>query len=244
MCTSTGLEARLGEGVGHLHVRVDALLAQDGDAGPWTAGGRGAPTPALPAGGRESNAFVLPPPPGEGWGEGPRNAIPDPPDPRPPHARCPRTPGCRAAGRSSSSRCPRPGAGRQLRAEHGPGVAPDLHLALAHVDGGIGRTRLAHEVAVLDRPCARSTCITSLRSAVRTCSTTPSSSLNSALSVSSSRRAPTWLAQFLASPYSARLSLMPSPSVTSRSTLSATPTWPAKAISQAAANRPPSLRSW
>jgi hypothetical protein len=97
---------------------------------------------------------------------------------------------------------------------------------------------------VRDRPCARSTCITSLRSSVRTCSSTPSSSLNSALSVSSSRRALTWRAQFLASPYSARLSLMPSPSVTSRSTLSATPTWPAKAISQAAANRPPSLRSW
>jgi hypothetical protein len=51
-----------------------------------------------------------------------------------------------------------------------------------------------------DRPCVRSTCITSLRSAVRTCSSTPSSSLNSALSVSSSRRALTWPAQFLASP--------------------------------------------
>ena len=39
-----------------------------------------------------------------------------------------------------------------------------------------------------DRPCSRSICITSLRSAVRTCSSTPSSSLNRALSVSSSRR--------------------------------------------------------
>jgi hypothetical protein len=47
------------------------------------------------------------------------------------------------------------------------------------------------------------------------------------------------LAQFLASPLSMRLSLMPSPSVTSMSTFSATPTWPAKAIS-ATASRPPS----
>ena len=124
------------------------------------------------------------------------------------------------------------------------GVAPDLHLALADFDGRRRGTGLADEVAVLDRPCSRSTCMTSLRSAVRTCSSTPSSSLNSAFSVSSSRRAPTCVAQFLASPKSARLSWMPSPSVTSRSTLRLTPTWPAKAISQAAANRPPSLRSW
>src|SRR5207253_8208770 len=53
----------------------------------------------------------------------------------------------------------------------------------------------------LDRPCSRSTCITSLRASVGTCSTTPSSSLKSALSVSSSRRALTCEALFLASPY-------------------------------------------
>ncbi len=94
------------------------------------------------------------------------------------------------------------------------------------------------------RPCARSVCITALRSAVFTCSTTPSSSLNSAFSVCSCRRAPTWPAQFLLSPTSMRLSAMPSPSSVSRSTFSATPTWPAKAISATQASRPPSLRSW
>ncbi len=42
---------------------------------------------------------------------------------------------------------------------------------------------------------------------------------------------------------SARLSVMPVPSVTSMSTLRLMPVWPAKAISHAAAHRPPSLRS-
>ena len=130
----------------------------------------------------------------------------------------------------------------QRRREHPLGVAPDLDLPCRRRDD---RPGLADEVAVpltgharaapASRRCAR---------AVRTCNTTPSSSLNSAFSVSSSRRALTCEAQFLASPYSARLSLMPSPSVTSISTLSDTPTWPANAISHAAANRPPSLRSW
>ena len=95
-----------------------------------------------------------------------------------------------------------------------------------------------------DRPCSRSTCITSLRTAVGTWISTPSSSLNKAFSVSSARRAPTCPAQFFESPNSARLSLMPSPSVTSMSTFRLSPRCPAKAISQAAAHRPPSLRSW
>ncbi|EWS63694.1 hypothetical protein Y695_03070 [Hydrogenophaga sp. T4] len=94
------------------------------------------------------------------------------------------------------------------------------------------------------RPCSRRVCITALRCSVATCSTTPSSSLNRALRVSSWRRAATWVDQFLASPLSMRLSEMPSPSVTSMSTFSATPTWPAKAISATLASRPPSLRSW
>ena len=95
-----------------------------------------------------------------------------------------------------------------------------------------------------DRPCARSVVMTSLRSAVRTCITTPSSSLNSAASVSSLRRSPTWPAQFFESPYSAQLSAMPSLSVIRMSTFRLTPRWPAKAISQTLAHRPPSLRSW
>jgi hypothetical protein len=86
--------------------------------------------------------------------------------------------------------------------------------------------------------------ITSSRSAVGTCSTTPSSSLNSASSISWLRRSPTCVAQFFESPYSARLSAMPSLSVTRMSTFRLTPRWPAKAISQTAAHRPPSLRSW
>ena len=96
----------------------------------------------------------------------------------------------------------------------------------------------------LDKLCSRKICSTLPRSAVKTCTTTPSSSLNSAFSVNSSRRPLTWVAQFLASPWSARLSVMPSPSVINMSTFSATPTCPAKAISATAANKPPSLRSW
>jgi hypothetical protein len=94
------------------------------------------------------------------------------------------------------------------------------------------------------RPASRRIRIASSRRAVATCTIAPSSSLKSARSVSSSRRALTCCAQFFESPYSARLSAMPSPSVTSRSTLRLTPRWPAKAISHAAAQRPPSLRSW
>ena len=93
------------------------------------------------------------------------------------------------------------------------------------------------------RPCRRSVAMTASRIARGTCSTTPSSSLNRAFSVSSLRRSPTCAAQFFESPYSARLSAMPSLSVTSRSTFRLTPTWPAKAISHTAAHRPPSLRS-
>ena len=74
-----------------------------------------------------------------------------------------------------------------------------------------------------DRPCRRSTCITSLRTAVGTWMTAPSSSLNSAFSVSSWRRAPTWPTQFFESPQSMRLSLMPSPSTSSMSTFRLTP---------------------
>ena len=95
-----------------------------------------------------------------------------------------------------------------------------------------------------DRPWVRKTAITASRSWPCTCSTTPSSSVNKARSVASSRRAPTWVAQFLLSPTSMRLSLTPSPSRTSMSTLRATPWRPAKAISATAANKPPSLRSW
>ena len=68
--------------------------------------------------------------------------------------------------------------------------------------------------------------------------------MNSAASVASLRRSLTCVAQFFESPYSARLSLMPSLGVTRMSTLRLTPMWPAKAISHTAAHRPPSLRSW
>ncbi len=94
------------------------------------------------------------------------------------------------------------------------------------------------------RPCSRSVATTASRSLRRTCSTTPSSSLNSASSISVLRRSPTCPAQFFESPYSARLSAMPSLSVISRSTLRLTPRRPANAISQTQAQRPPSLRSW
>jgi hypothetical protein len=50
-----GLEAGFGEGVGHLDVRVDALLAQDGDAG-----GRF---------GAAESCLAPSPLRGEGWGE-------------------------------------------------------------------------------------------------------------------------------------------------------------------------------
>ena len=86
--------------------------------------------------------------------------------------------------------------------------------------------------------------MTSLRTAEGTCSTTPSSSLNSASSISWLRRSPTCEAQFFESPYSARLSLMPSLSVIRMSTFRLTPRCPANAISQTVAHSPPSLRSW
>ena len=93
------------------------------------------------------------------------------------------------------------------------------------------------------RPCSRRVCSAASRSAVRTCSTTPSSSLNSALRVSSLRRSPTWPAQFFESPKSARLSSTPVLSVTSMSTFRLTPVLPAKPISATVAHRPPSPRS-
>ena len=104
----------------------------------------------------------------------------------------------------------------QRRAEHRLGVAPDLdHAALVRSCrsrgcAGSGRARATRR-------------ITSSRSRVGTWITAPSSSLNSACRVSSSRRSPTCAAQFFESPYSARLSAMPSPSVTSMSTFRLTP---------------------
>ena len=154
--------------------------------------------------------------------------------PRAPHRR---TPGCRASARCASSPRPTSDADRARRGEHRLRVAPDLDRR---------RASLVLPIAwlCLLRPHARRICIASSRRAVGTCITTPSSSLKSARSVSSSRRALTCVAQFFESPYSARLSAMPSLSVTSMSTLRLTPTWPANAISQTVAQRPPSLRSW
>jgi hypothetical protein len=218
-----GLEAGLGEGVGHLHMRVDALLAQDGHlrAGRFR---KGAATSlawveaqvhmqAGVAGSARRRVF--------GIGAGGLS-------------RCWQIfqltlsqTWCRSAAALNTSL----------------GVAPDLQLTTPAVGRlGVGSCR-PHGCA--DRPCSRSTCITGVALArVRTCSTTPSSSLNSALSVSSSRRALTWPAQFLASPYRHAAVADAVAFGDQHVDVQATPTWPAKAISQAAAHRPPSLRSW
>ena len=104
----------------------------------------------------------------------------------------------------------------QRRAEHRLGVAPDLRPTPRSFG-------LADDVAVLPGRARAGPASPRRARAVGTWITAPSSSLNSACSVSSLRRAPTCAAQFFESPYSARLSLMPSPSVTSRSTLRLTP---------------------
>jgi hypothetical protein len=85
----------------------------------------------------------------------------------------------------------------QAGAEDLLGVAPDLDLA----DTTPRRTcgpGLADEVAVFAQAVLAQRLHDLVALAVRTCSSTPSSSLNSALSVSSWRRALTWPAQFLA----------------------------------------------
>ena len=91
---------------------------------------------------------------------------------------------------------------------------------------------------IAPRPSARSAFITSLWRARSTCSSTPSSSLNSARSVCSLRRTLTCSGRILKSPQSEATGSMASTSM-----FSVTPQWPAKAISQMAANRPPSERS-
>ena len=94
------------------------------------------------------------------------------------------------AGRSSSSRRPTPGADRTAWPRTRPWCRARPALRPCRPRRWTNRAGSCRRNGCTSRGRVRAAvCITSSRCAVRTCSSTPSSSLNSALSVSSSRRA-------------------------------------------------------
>ena len=124
-----GLEAGFGEGVGHFHMRVHALLAQDGDLGPCQVQERRGRVLRRVERERHMRARVVLRAGGRVFGVGtgrvvallanlPAHAVPDLMQVL------------------------------QRGAEHRLGVTPDLNLALAHVQCRMGRTGLADEMAV------------------------------------------------------------------------------------------------
>ena len=222
MCTSKAVEARLGEGVGHFDVRVDALLAQHGDPGPSTADNYvlGLASGML----RRAGQFLF-------EFNGQARAGRDRRARRRRRVRRRRRPGCRAAGRSSSSRCPRPGAGRAGWRKTLLVSRQTCSFPLPRPwDEPAGRVLPMTWLQPLRRCRARSVCMTALRSAAHLQHHAQFPRLNRASSVRRRAGPPTCRPSSWRRPCPCGCRRCRRP-LSSMSTFSATPTWPANAIS-------------